>query len=367
MASIAALPNEILLLILECQTSIRALLSISSVNHNIRSLYLQNSNSILSSVCRSSPLLVSAYILAETVAEVAVLPSHMCDCDDFDDNWDHWHKDLAGQQYAADARTDFPAELRFMRAVSRAVSLSSVAAGSAARFWTSKAKGCAADHGNLNPDTTKIAQIYMFLWFKVQVHYSRDHMARFAETLPELEVPALNLISDMNHFITLHIDRPTQLQLGIADPEVDMDDIMEMEFTDPDQDWHFAKIEWCWWFDLQSPLECPRKNKLGPTEWKRLLTKWQKQRAEGCNCPGRVLTNWDRVRIDWWHTWDQKTGTTASKLTASTNRKGLALMKSMTNMLMGYEPDSDHFYRKLREDWESFLSPVAKQISENRA
>lgn len=366
MASIAALPNEILLLILECQTSIRALLSISSVNHNIRSLYLQNSNSILSSVCRSSPLLVSAYILAETVAEVAVLPSHMCDCDDFDDNWDHWHKDLAGQQYAADANTDFPAELRFVRAVSRAVSLSSVAAGSAARFWTSKAKGCAADHGNLNLDTTKIAQIYMFLWFKVQVHYSRGHIARFAETLPELEVPALNLVSDMNHFITLHIDRPTQLQLGIADPEVDMDDVMEMESTDPDQDWHFARMEWCLWLNLQSSLEVPRKRKLGPTEWKKLLTKWQKERPEGCNCPGVVLTDWDRVRIDWSHTWERKTGTTASELTASRREKGLSLMIEMTSTLMGYERIPQYPWWRLREDWESFLSPVAKQIPESR-
>ena len=155
---------------------------------------------------------------------------------------------------------------------------STAAAESAARYWTCEAESCATDHGVVSLDTTKLAQIYMYLWLCAEVHFSPGHMARFVETVPELEAPALGLVSDMHRYMTLKMERPMQLRLGTADPAADIDETMDMAVQDPDQDWHFAMFEWCMWPELEGFVSVPRARRVGQAQWKNLSTEWQKER-----------------------------------------------------------------------------------------
>lgn len=303
MASCPIFPNELILLLSKHQNSIPDVLSLSSTSSKLRSLFMANTSSILLAVCENDDLLSATKALTDTVFEVAALSSRTCDC--VDDFWHCSENSMAGQDHAADIQAPFPAELRYVRALSRAVKSAMLVADKAATFWASKAHACAAHHETFAPDKTKFAQAYLFIWTCAQSHFSPDYEARAEKAIPESSVPAMALFFRVYNFMTFNMDGETRSQLGIVDPELDGAGMLEGVMLESDVGLNSNFWEWCTWAYFAGKAWFGKERVMGEEAWKAAVVEWQHDRPGGCNCPAPVLLNWDLVRIDWRHAWDR--------------------------------------------------------------
>lgn len=301
------LPNELMLLLYRHQTTIGDTLALSSTSRKMRTLFLDDASTILPAVCKNSDLLSAAGILNKTISEVAKYPpGQSCACPDTEDY--HFHKNVANQDYVADASAPFPKELHHLHTISWVLHVAMLVADKAIEFWTARVAMCPADHEPLTVDKEKFAQAYLLLWHCAESHFLAEHDARIRKLGHQLPDREIRLLREIYDFSSFDLDRPTKLRIGSADPDADEEEIeIERcwfrvaggERLDISHDMTTNSAEWWFW------------NHWFNGAWRgievlnRIRTEWEMERPEQCICPKAVLINWDLVQLDWWLSWDR--------------------------------------------------------------
>lgn len=297
------LPDELQLLLFESQTTMPNLLALSAINKNMRSIFMDNKSTIhvLQVICKNNDLLSATKAVVDGTHEVDNIYPRSCDCAEKDDDH-HFHKDLANRQHSADAQANLPTALRYIRGLSRAVNAAMRFADAAILYWVSEAEACAANHETVLPNRMQIAQAYLLIWTCAESHFSFYHEDRVKKMMFELPVPLISFTTNLYDFMTFHMDRATQLQLGVADPERD-----DSEFDEDtiESDHYFFNLEWCMWRYGSEQILARRWDAMGQDVWRKEAAKWQRERPEGCECPRAVLLDWELVQADWWHLWEK--------------------------------------------------------------
>ncbi|THZ77037.1 hypothetical protein D6C84_08631 [Aureobasidium pullulans] len=225
MSAFKELPDELLPLLFESQTTMPDLLALSAIDKNMRSIFMDNKSTvnILQVICKNNDLLSAAKAVIDVIHEVDNICPRSCDCAEKDDDH-HFHKDLANQQHSADAQANFPTALRYIRGLSRAVNAAMTFTDAAIAFWVSEAEAYAADHETVLPNKMQIAQAYLLIGISAESHFFFYHEDRVNEMMLELPTPILAFTAKVHKFMTFDMSRDIQLSLGIADPDPDDDD-----------------------------------------------------------------------------------------------------------------------------------------------
>lgn len=312
MAACPTLPNELMLLLFKHQTTVPDLLALSSTSHAMRSLFLDNTSGILSEACKNTNLLSAAKALVDTIFEIAELPTHLCECAIARiEPETHFHKNVSNQRHIIDSLAPFPAELRAVRSLSRAIKFARLVAYRAFRFWTTRAKDCPVDHEPLDIDEDKVAQIYLLLWVCAESHFSPDHIARATDMIGGMPKKVLAILWQVYELYAYDMDTPTKLILGIEDPNEFMDDnsaakngvMLDVrgDRLDRNEDTNMNFWQWCVKYTILESATGKRHRDC-PSE---IFQAWLSARPEGCTCHKAVRIKWDLVQIEWWHAWNR--------------------------------------------------------------
>jgi hypothetical protein len=301
------LPNELMLLLFQHQTTIPDLLALSSASRTMRSLFLDNASSMLSAVCKNTDLLSAAKVLVDIISGVAKLDPVTCICEDYAY---HFHKNVANQHYIADGRAPYPIELRDLRTTSRVLNTAMLIADKAIEFWTARAATCPIDHKPPTVDKEKFAQAYFLLWACAESHFSSELDARARKLGSDLSHREIMLLRELYEFISFDLDWSAKLSTGSADPEDDEDEdiipervwfelIAGGERLEHNYDPYTNSLEWTFWGPRYAStwygVSVPHGN----------VTEWEGEKPAGCHCPKVTWIQWDLIQMNWWHTWNR--------------------------------------------------------------
>ncbi|KAH0367321.1 hypothetical protein KCU65_g4791, partial [Aureobasidium melanogenum] len=205
----------------------------------------------------------------------------------------------------------FPAELRRVRSLSRAIRFAKLVADKAWWFWICRAKNCPVDHEPLEVDQDKVAQIYLFLWICAESHFSPDHIARAIDLVGRMPKEELAILWQVYDFYACDLDTPTKLILGIENPYEFLDDNSHAKvcvMLDPRGDrldaWEDLNInfwEWCVNYTVLEPATNERHRDC-PSE---AFLAWLSEQPDGCTCHNGPRIKWEMVQIEWWHAWNR--------------------------------------------------------------
>lgn len=312
MTLLPVLPNELMLLLYKHQTTISDLLALSSTNHNMRSLFIDNVSSILSAICKNADRLSAAEVLVSIISKTAKLQPQACaydppQCDPPGEH--HLRKNIANQHYTADGLAPFPIELRDLRAISRTHNVAMLVANKAIEFWTARAAKCRVDHEMSTVDSEKFAQAYILLWVCAESHWLSEFDTRARKLGFELLHREIMLLREIFEFSSFDLDRPTKLSTGSADPDQDEEDIKIEEVwfqlnnrgdrEDDSLSYETNSVEWWFW------NHSFKQGWGGVYVPYQITTEWEGDKPRGCHCPKATWVKWDLVQFDWWHTWDR--------------------------------------------------------------
>lgn len=313
MTLLPVLPNELMLLLYEHQTTISDLLALSSTHRNMRSLFIDNASNILSAVCKNADLLSAAEILVNIISRTAECQPQTCECDphqyDPPEEQHYFHKNVANQHYTADGLAPFPIELRDSRAISRTLTVAMLVADKAIEFWTARAATCRVDHKPTPVDSEKFAQAYILLWVCAESHWMPEFDARVTKLGSELLHREIMLLRQLYDFQSFDLDRPTKLSIGSADPDHDEEDIkiekpwFELNGRGDREDNSMGYETNCfeWWF-WQHSSGYPWRGVSVPYQ---ITTEWEGEKPRECHCPKATWVKWELAHFDWWHTWNR--------------------------------------------------------------
>lgn len=274
----------------------------------MRSLFLNNTPGILSEACNNTNLLSPAKALVDTIFEIAELPTHLCERAVAKiESENHFHKNVANQRYMSGSMASFPAELRAVRTLSRAIKFARLFAYRAFRIWTTRAKNCQVDNEPSMVDQDKVAQIYLLLWVCAESHFSPDHIVRAMDMVTRIPKKGLAILWQVYEFYAYDMDTPTKLILGIEDPNEFIDDNSHAKFhvmlnsrgdrLDPTEDVNMNFWEWCVGHTV---LESAIRERYRGCSWEDHGA-WLGEKPQGCTCHDAVFINWNLVQIEWWY------------------------------------------------------------------